>query len=81
MLVGACIAAMKAAVRVPVTVKCRIGVDEQDPEEALDRLADCVVAAGRGRDLGACAQGVAVRAVAEGEPRTCRRSTTTASIG
>ncbi|MFO1149191.1 MAG: tRNA dihydrouridine(20/20a) synthase DusA [Alsobacter sp.] len=45
-LVGACIAAMKAAVRVPVTVKCRIGVDDQDPEEALDRLADAVVAAG-----------------------------------
>jgi tRNA-dihydrouridine synthase A len=45
-LVGACVAAMKAAVRVPVTVKCRIGVDDQDPEEALDRLADAVVAAG-----------------------------------
>ena len=45
-LVGACVAAMKAAVHVPVTVKCRIGVDDQDPEEALDRLADCVVAAG-----------------------------------
>jgi tRNA-dihydrouridine synthase A len=27
-----CVAAMIAAVRVPVTVKCRIGVDEQDPE-------------------------------------------------
>ena len=45
-LVGDCIAAMKAAVRVPVTVKCRIGVDEQDPEQALDALADAVVAAG-----------------------------------
>jgi tRNA-dihydrouridine synthase A len=45
-LVGDCVAAMKAAVRVPVTVKCRIGVDEQDPEEALDRLADAVAAAG-----------------------------------
>jgi tRNA-dihydrouridine synthase A len=30
----------------PVTVKCRIGVDEQDPEDALDRLADSVLAAG-----------------------------------
>src|SRR6516164_2495511 len=28
-LVGDCLAAMKAAVRVPVTVKCRLGVDEQ----------------------------------------------------
>src|ERR1700680_1446253 len=45
-LVGDCVAAMKAAVAVPVTVKCRIGIDEQDPEEALDRLADIVVAAG-----------------------------------
>ncbi|TXM92360.1 tRNA dihydrouridine(20/20a) synthase DusA [Methylobacterium sp. WL116] len=44
--VGACVAAMKAAVRVPVTVKCRIGVDEQDPEPALDTLARAVVAAG-----------------------------------
>jgi tRNA-dihydrouridine synthase A len=37
---------MKAAVDVPVTVKCRIGVDDQDPEEALDRLAGCVLDAG-----------------------------------
>jgi tRNA-dihydrouridine synthase A len=44
--VGDCVAAMKAAVDVPVTVKCRIGIDDQDPEEALDRLADAVVAAG-----------------------------------
>jgi tRNA-dihydrouridine synthase A len=29
-LVGECVGAMKSAVRVPVTVKCRIGVDEQD---------------------------------------------------
>ena len=45
-LVADCVAAMKAAVSIPVTVKCRIGVDEQDTEEALDRLADAVVAAG-----------------------------------
>ena len=35
-LVGDCVAAMKAAVAIPVTVKCRIGIDDQDPEEALD---------------------------------------------
>ena len=45
-LVADCVAAMKAAVSVPVTVKCRIGVDDQDPEAALDALADAVVAAG-----------------------------------
>ncbi|GLK81310.1 tRNA dihydrouridine(20/20a) synthase DusA [Methylopila turkensis] len=40
------VAAMKAAVQVPVTVKCRIGIDDQDPELALDELADAVLAAG-----------------------------------
>jgi tRNA-dihydrouridine synthase A len=45
-LVGECVAAMKAAVSLPVTVKCRIGVDEQDTEEALNSLTDSVVAAG-----------------------------------
>src|SRR5687768_3524803 len=35
-LVGDCVAAMKHATRVPVTVKCRIGIDHQDPEEALE---------------------------------------------
>lgn len=45
-LVGDCVAAMKAAVAVPVTVKCRIGVDDQDPEAALDALTAAVVAAG-----------------------------------
>ena len=46
MLVAECVAAMKGAVALPVTVKCRIGVDDQDPEEALDTLADAVLAAG-----------------------------------
>jgi tRNA-dihydrouridine synthase A len=45
-LVGDCVATMKAAVAVPVTVKCRIGIDDQDPETALNMLADAVVAAG-----------------------------------
>jgi tRNA-dihydrouridine synthase A len=45
-LVGDCVAAMKAAVAVPVTVKCRIGFDEQDTEEALDALAEAVAQAG-----------------------------------
>ena len=37
-LVGDCVAAMKAAVAIPVTVKCRIGIDDQDPEAALEAL-------------------------------------------
>ena len=45
-LVGDCVAAMKAAVAVPVTVKCRLGVDEQDIEEALDAVVEAAVAAG-----------------------------------
>ena len=45
-LVGECVAAMKAAVKIPVTVKCRIGVDEQDPDEALFLFTDIVKAAG-----------------------------------
>lgn len=45
-LVADCVAAMKAAVSVPVTVKCRIGVDDQDPGPALDTLAGDVFAAG-----------------------------------
>lgn len=44
--VGDCVAAMKAAVCVPVTVKCRPGVDDQDTELALDAMADAVFAAG-----------------------------------
>jgi len=45
-LVADCVAAMKAAVEVPVTVKSRIGVDHQDPEVALDEVAERVFEAG-----------------------------------
>jgi tRNA-dihydrouridine synthase A len=45
-LVARGVEAMKAVSPVPVTVKCRIGVDEQDPEVALDALAAGVFAAG-----------------------------------
>ena len=44
-LVGECVAAMKAAVGVPVTVKCRISIDDQDPEAALDAMAQAVASA------------------------------------
>src|SRR6202167_4740911 len=45
-LVGECVAAMKAAVTTPVTVKCRIGIDKQDPEQALEIFAQSVEQAG-----------------------------------
>lgn len=45
-LVADSVAAMKAAVKVPVTVKCRIGVDDQEPEEVLFAFAEQVRAAG-----------------------------------
>jgi tRNA-dihydrouridine synthase A len=45
-LVGDCVAAMKAAVTIPVTVKSRIGIDDQDPEEMLETFACAVEQAG-----------------------------------
>ena len=45
-LVADCMAAMGEAVKVPVTVKCRIGVDDQDPEVALFGLVDRCAAVG-----------------------------------
>ena len=45
-LVAEGVQAMKRAVSIPVTVKCRIGIDDQDPEAGLDTFARKVVAAG-----------------------------------
>ena len=45
-LVAECVRAMRDATDLPVTVKCRIGIDEQDTEQSLDRFADLMVAAG-----------------------------------
>src|SRR5476649_282433 len=45
-LVADCVAAMRAAVSLPVTVKCRIGVDDQDPEVSLRALIDTCAVAG-----------------------------------
>ena len=44
--VADCMAAMAAAVSVPVTVKCRIGVDDQVPEQSLFALVEASAAAG-----------------------------------
>jgi tRNA-dihydrouridine synthase A len=45
-LVAECVSAMKARVGVPVTVKCRLGIDDQDPEEALEVFVQAVESAG-----------------------------------
>lgn len=45
-LVAECMAAIREVVSVPATVKCRIGVDDQDPEVALFALVDACAAAG-----------------------------------
>ena len=45
-LVARCVAAMQARVSVPVTVKCRIGIDDQDSEADLERFVSTVAAAG-----------------------------------
>ena len=45
-LVADCVAAMRAAVSIPVTIKCRLGVDDQEPGEALRALIASCTAAG-----------------------------------
>jgi len=45
-LVAECVSAMIAAQPVDVTVKCRIGVDDQDPSEVLPEFLSQIVAAG-----------------------------------
>ncbi|HXF53368.1 MAG TPA: tRNA dihydrouridine(20/20a) synthase DusA [Hyphomicrobiaceae bacterium] len=45
-VVARCVAAMQARVHVPVTLKCRIGIDEQDAEADLNRFVATVAAAG-----------------------------------
>lgn len=44
--VAECVAAMREAVNVDVTVKCRIGVDNQEPEEVLPAFLEQISAAG-----------------------------------
>ncbi len=45
-LVGDCVAAMQAAVQLPVTVKCRIGIDRSDQDEDLFHFVEAVAASG-----------------------------------
>jgi tRNA-dihydrouridine synthase A len=46
MRVADCVSAMRGATSLPVTVKCRIGIDDQNVEEALDSFTDAVKRAG-----------------------------------
>ncbi|MBL8881535.1 MAG: tRNA dihydrouridine(20/20a) synthase DusA [Hyphomicrobium sp.] len=45
-LVAGCVAAMQARVEIPVTVKCRIGIDDQDAEADFQRFIETVAEAG-----------------------------------
>lgn len=45
-LVAECVAVMRASSAVPVTVKCRLGIDDQDPHESLRRMIEQCEAAG-----------------------------------
>lgn len=45
-LVAACIRAMRAAVSIPITIKCRAGVDAYDSDEYLESFIDHVADAG-----------------------------------
>jgi tRNA-dihydrouridine synthase A len=45
-LVAGCVAAMRARVNIPVTVKCRIGIDDQDSEADFERFITTVAATG-----------------------------------
>ena len=45
-LVADCVAAMQAQVTIPVTVKCRIGMDDQDSYDNLHQFVECVASGG-----------------------------------
>jgi len=45
-LVAECFTAMQGAVDIPVTVKCRVGIDEQIPQEVLPKFLETVKSAG-----------------------------------
>ena len=45
-LVADCVRAMREATHLPVTVKCRLGIDDQDTEQSLDRFIDKMIGAG-----------------------------------
>ncbi len=68
-LVADCVRAMRAAVAVPVTVKCRIGIDDRDDWPFLRDFVAAIAEAGCGDRHRARAQGDPEGTVAEAEPR------------
>ncbi len=69
-LVGHCIAAMANAVSVPVTVKCRLGVDDDDSEAFLDRFVSSVADAGGCRTFYVHARKAYLNGLSPAENRT-----------
>ena len=47
-LVAECVTAMRGATDLPVTIKCRIGIDDMDPEAGLDDFVSHIAGAGVG---------------------------------
>ena len=68
-LVADCVTAMKAAVKIPVTVKCRIGVDRPGSGTGARCACRRGVRSRRRRAVGACAQGLAGGPEPQGKPR------------
>ena len=80
-LVARCVQAMREAVDVPVTVKCRIGIDDQDSEADLERFIATVAGAGCRTFIVHARKAWLQGAVSPRRTARCRRSTTTSSTG
>ena len=78
--VAECVEAMQSAVSVPVTVKCRIGIDDQDSEESLSAFVAAIAAAGC-RTVIVHARKAWLKACRRSRTATCRRSIIAVSIG
>ena len=67
-LVADCVAAMRAAVKIPVTVKCRIGIDDQDSEADFQNFIETVAGAGCTTFIVHARKGLAERTLPQREP-------------
>jgi tRNA-dihydrouridine synthase A len=73
--------AMRSAVKVPVTVKCRIGIDDQDAEEDFTRFIDIRLPRPAARPSSCMPARRGCRALARRRTGTSRRSIMTGSTG